>query len=82
MTDDLRKQIRDLQAAIARLESRLEQANARAKTLDYKVQGIDSSTPSKADVDARIASIQEGFYDFADKLGLPRYFFTIEGGNL
>mgnify|MGYP002880543885 CR=1 FL=1 len=82
MSDDLRKQIRDLQAAIARLESRLEQANARAKTLDYKVQGIDSSTPSKADVGARIGSIQEQFYALADRLEIPRYFFTIEGGNL
>ena len=82
MSDDLRKQIRDLQAAIARLESRLEQANARAKTLDYKVQGIDSSTPSKADVDARIGSIQEQFYALADRLEIPRYFFTIEGGKI
>ncbi len=82
MSDDLRRQIRDLQAALARLESRLEQANARAKTLDYKVQGIDSSTPSKADVDARIGSIQEQFYALADRLEIPRYFFTIEGGKI
>ena len=82
MSDDIRKQIRDLQAAIARLESRLEQSDARAKNLDYKVQGVESSSASKEDADVRMASIQEQFYDLADILGIERDRFTFSKGGL
>lgn len=82
MSDDLRKQIRDLQAAIARLESRLEQSDARAKNLDYKVQGVESSSASKEDTDIRLASIQEQFHDLADILDLPRDRLTFRKGGL
>ncbi len=76
MSDDLRRQIRDLQAALARLESRLEQSDARAKNLDLKVQGVESGAASKEDAAIRTASIQEQFYDLADILDLPRDRFT------
>jgi len=76
VSDDLRKQIRDLQAALARLESRLEQSDARAKNLDTVVQKVKKDMDDPADVRVAVATIQEQFYDLADILGIDRYRFT------